>query len=95
MYVDLILRQCRQVAKLIIMYEAVNLLQHESALSVVQVLGKGRGVVAVEPLLEGQVVCEYEGELITAREGRKRGEEYGSNVGSYLYFFHYKSKHLW
>ena len=77
------------------MYEAVNLLQHESALSVVQVLGKGRGVVAVEPLLEGQVVCEYEGELISAREGRKRGEEYGSNVGSYLYFFHYKSKHLW
>jgi len=55
---------------------------------------KGRGVFSSKKFNKGDFVCEYAGELIDVQEARMREAEYEETpeVGSYMYFFEFKSK---
>ena len=55
------------------------------------------GVYALAPFSKGSFLCEYTGELIKAKEGYKREEEYdtSSDAESFLIYFHHDSEHLW
>ncbi len=47
----------------------------EAGLEVVEVDGKGRGVVTSCRFSKSEFLCEYAGELISEREGKKREQE--------------------
>ena len=55
----------------------------------------GLGVFTTKPLLKGDFIVEYSGNLVTSREGEQLEREYkemddelkDSSVGSFLYFF--------
>ena len=55
---------------------------------------KGRGIFAGKGFRKGDFVCEYAGELIELDEAKERELEYEKDpeIGSYMYFFEYKSK---
>lgn len=59
--------------------------------------GKGRGVVATQPIEKGSFVCEYAGDLISIEEAKAREAQYKEDpsIGSYLYFFKYRNQRLW
>ena len=63
----------------------------------IEVEGKGRGVIATRPFTKGELVCEYSGELISQDEARRREDEYAkdSKIGCYMYYFEYKGKRWW
>lgn len=63
----------------------------------IEVEGKGRGVVSTRPFRKGEVVCEYSGELISYEEAKKREEEYGRDpsIGCYMYYYEFRTKKLW
>ena len=63
----------------------------------VEIEGKGRGVVSTCPFAKGELVCEYSRELISMREAKKREEKYGedSSIGCYMYYFSHKNSKLW
>ena len=44
-------------------------------LGVVKTFEKGWGVIALEPIEAGQFVCEYVGEVITAKEATRFGKK--------------------
>ena len=64
---------------------------------VVDVEGKGRGVVSTRVFSRGELVCEYSGELISHEEAKRREAEYGRDpsIGCYMYYFTHKNKKLW
>ena len=55
---------------------------------------KGCGVFTLKEVKKGDFVREYAGELIDSHEEKKRDAKYDedSSVGSYMYFFVFKSK---
>jgi histone-lysine N-methyltransferase SETD8 len=69
----------------------------EDGLITVEVEGKGRGVIVARPFWNGDFICEYAGETVSGKEARKREKEYGKddNIGSYIYYYTYKSTELW
>ena len=71
--------------------------KNEDGLSVVEVEGKGRGVVSTCAFAKGQLLCEYSGELISHSEAKRREETYHSDpsIGCYMYYFKHKTKKLW
>lgn len=71
--------------------------KNEDGLKVVEVEGKGRGVVSTRPFKKGELVCEYSGKLITYEEAKKKEEEYSkdSDIGCYMYYFTHKTTKLW
>ena len=58
---------------------------------VVEVKGKGRGVITTRKFKKGELLCEYTGNLLTYEEGIKKEREYAkdANIGCYMYFFRY------
>lgn len=58
---------------------------------------KGRGVVTTKVFAKGDILCEYAGELLSHEEAIEREHTYEDdpNIGSYMYFFKYKSRKLW
>lgn len=66
-------------------------------MKIVDVEGKGRGIISTMPFRQGELICEYSGDLITEKEAEKREEEYLKDpaVGCYMYFFMHKSKKWW
>ena len=58
---------------------------------------KGRGVIATKVFTEGELLCEYSGELISHAEALQREGTYekDSTLGCYLYFFQHKRTKLW
>ena len=74
-----------------------SLTDHTVPLKVVEVEGKGRGVVSTRPFSRGELVCEYSGELISHEEAKRREEEYGRDtaIGCYMYYFTHKTSKLW
>lgn len=64
---------------------------------VVEVEGKGRGVVAARRFRKGELVCEYAGEMVSHEEAKKREEEYAadSSIGCYMYYFEFKTRKMW
>lgn len=71
--------------------------QDESGLRVVEVEGKGRGVVSTRYFSRGELICEYSGELISYEEAKTREELYSKDesVGCYMYYFEHKGTKLW
>ena len=69
----------------------------ESGLTVVEVKGKGRGVVSTRRFVKGDLICEYSGELISYEEAKTREEQYSKNesVGCYMYYFEHRGRKLW
>lgn len=56
---------------------------------------KGRGVVADKLFQKGDFLCNYKGDLITKAEGERRMEQYGADLGSFLFFFNHNGNDLW
>lgn len=66
----------------------------EEGLQVVQVEGKGRGVVSTRPFSKGELICEYSGKHIPYEEAKRREEEYKGDpsVGCYMVYCVFKEK---
>lgn len=71
--------------------------QVEEGLEVINVEGKGRGVAPTRPFAKGELLCEYSGELITAREAYERNAKYTEKeeVGCYMYYFRHNDTKWW
>lgn len=74
--------------------EQAVLAGREDGLKVVDIEGKGRGVVATKPFKRGDFVVEYAGDLIDPDTAKNKEELYASNpdVGCYMYYFIYQNK---
>lgn len=68
----------------------------ESGLKVIDIEGKGRGVVSTRVFSRNELVCEYSGELISHEAAKRREEEYekDSSIGCYMYYFTHKNNKL-
>ena len=68
-----------------------------SYLQVVDIEGKGRGVVSSKPFKRGDFVVEYEGDLIEMSEAKYREGSYSrcSSIGCYMYYFNFQNKRYW
>lgn len=64
---------------------------------VVNIEGKGRGVVATRALKRGDYVVEYAGDLLLEDEAGEREAQYEltPNVGCYMYYFLHAGKRYW
>ncbi|XP_031698496.1 N-lysine methyltransferase KMT5A-like [Anarrhichthys ocellatus] len=54
---------------------------------------KGLGVVATRQFSRGDIICDYHGEVITAKKGNKKIEAVTDNA-AYMFFFTFREKHL-
>ena len=63
-------------------------------MQVVEVKGKGHGVITTRQFKKGELLCKYSGRLLSHKEGIKKEREYAKdpNIGCYLYFFKYRNK---
>ena len=76
----------------------VNQLSRASlVIKVVQIEGKGRGVIATKEFLRGDFVVEYKGDLLDAASAKKREAKYTENpdFGCYMYYFNFRDKRYW
>ncbi|KAL3317421.1 SET domain containing (Lysine methyltransferase) 8 [Cichlidogyrus casuarinus] len=66
----------------------------EKNMKIVQILEKGRGVIATQHFIEGDFVVEYAGELVSDKEAKDREEKYKKDpsIGSYMFFFNLAGK---
>ncbi|KAK6190697.1 hypothetical protein SNE40_002502 [Patella caerulea] len=89
-------RKCQsEIQKMrMIEYEVKVLSQCEDGLEVVDLNGKGRGVIATKPFKKGDFIVEYAGDLINLAESKDREEFYGMSTqyGCYMYYFTIKDK---
>lgn len=71
--------------------------KNEEGLEVVEVEGKGKGVVATRCIKKDDLICEYSGELLPQKEAKKREEVYSENpeIGCFMYFFSHKERKWW
>ena len=67
---------------------------YDEGFKLVDVPGKGRGVVAEEDILMGDFTVEYAGDLIDRGEAERKEEEYEKDptTGSFMFFFREGSK---
>ncbi|XP_069105783.1 N-lysine methyltransferase KMT5A-like [Argopecten irradians] len=52
----------------------------------------GKGLFATKTFQSGDFLCEYAGDLITEKEGKRRETSYPMKLGSFLFFFRWKGK---
>lgn len=66
----------------------------EEGLEVREIIGKGRGVIAMKEFKKGQFVVEYHGELIDVTKAKRLETQYGKDpsIGCYMYYFEFKNK---
>ena len=66
-------------------------------LQVVDIEGKGRGVISTREFTKGEFVVEYVGNLIDVDRAKKKESQYAKNpdVGCYMYYFMFKNKQYW
>lgn len=66
-------------------------------MKVVDVEGKGKGVVSTRAFKRGELICEYSGERISLDEAKKREEKYNkdASIGCYMYYFKHNSSKFW
>ena len=66
----------------------------ENGLKVVDIEGKGRGVVSTKPFKRGDFVVEYAGELISLTEAQAKEDQYSyrPDIGCYMYYFKFKNR---
>ncbi|KAI8511796.1 N-lysine methyltransferase kmt5a [Branchiostoma belcheri] len=65
----------------------------EEGMEVVDIEGKGRGVVATKPFGRGDFVVEYAGDLIDMKTAKGKEAKYAQDpsTGCYMYYFKYKN----
>ena len=56
-------------------------------LEVVTTATRGREVITTIQRKKGDYLCNYIGELLTAREGKKKVKLYDETTGCFMYFF--------
>ena len=64
----------------------------------VDISGKGKGVVPLNEIRKGEFVCEYNGECISYKEAASCENDYlgvQTNYKGYMFFFKFKDRHLW
>ncbi|XP_035691565.1 N-lysine methyltransferase KMT5A-like [Branchiostoma floridae] len=66
----------------------------EEGMEVVDIEGKGRGVVATKAFGRGDFVVEYAGDLIDTKMAKDREAKYAEDpsTGCYMYYFKYRNK---
>lgn len=68
-------------------------------MQVVDIPKEGKGVVATINYTEGELICEYEGDLLSHKEALKREQRYlkqsGESYKGYMYYFYFKRKKYW
>ncbi|CAK9293209.1 unnamed protein product [Gordionus sp. m RMFG-2023] len=69
--------------------------QFEEGLKIVELPGKGRGVLAEKKFYRGDFIVEYAGDLIDLKEAKLRDTRYklDRNIGCYMYYFEVAGKH--
>lgn len=63
-------------------------------LAVTNIEGKGRGVTATRIFQDGEVVCDYHGPVMTAKEGKAVHLSTNEEETGYMFFFVKKGKQL-
>lgn len=61
--------------------------QKWKGLQVVDIEGKGKGVVATRRFQTGEVVCDYHGKVVTAKEGQSIHQSTSEEESGYMFFF--------
>ena len=61
--------------------------REEDHLGVVDIPGKGRGVLAARPFFKNQILCQYIGERVTLEESRERLSNLTEKQGCYILDF--------
>lgn len=77
--------------------------QDSGDLKVIELPGKGKGVVAGRMFTKGEYVCEYAGDLIEKTEADKREQQYLEEANRhqmdemmcYMYFLKHRGKIWW
>ena len=66
-------------------------------IQVVEIEGKGRGVVTKRGFQKDELLCEYSGKLLNYSQAMEAEKEYSNDdsTGCFLYFFKYKDKSYW
>ncbi|CAJ0599529.1 unnamed protein product [Cylicocyclus nassatus] len=74
--------------------DAIHNLTNEPLLEVYIDEKKGRGIRAAKSFMKNEFVIEYKGDMMDYNSAKLREEEYAKDptIGSYMYFFKYKSK---
>ena len=64
---------------------------------VVQIVGKGRGVITRRGFAKGEYLVEYAGELVDRVVAKDRDAKYSTDqrLGCYMYYFTYKDRGYW
>ena len=57
--------------------------------------GRGRGVLATRRFVPNEVVCNYNGVLLSDKEGKARYETSPENTMGYMFSFKHKGKSMW
>lgn len=72
-------------------------LNYFTSLQVVDIEGKGRGVVAARNFERDEFIVEYAGELVNITTAKQRESLYelDEQVGCYMYYFIYQNKQYW
>ncbi|ETN78638.1 hypothetical protein RB195_009832 [Necator americanus] len=74
--------------------DAIHNFTNEALLEVYIDEKKGRGIRAAKSFVKNEFVVEYKGDMMDYNSAKTREEEYAKDpsIGSYMYFFKYKSK---
>ena len=68
-------------------------------IQIVDIPGKGKGVVAKADYKKNEFICEYVGELLPYEKAVQREERYiaehPGTYKSYMFFFNFKGKRFW
>ncbi|EYB83519.1 hypothetical protein Y032_0334g2849 [Ancylostoma ceylanicum] len=74
--------------------DAIHNLTNEALLEIYIDEKKGRGIRAAKSFIKNEFVVEYKGDMMDYNSAKIREEEYAKDpsIGSYMYFFKYKSK---
>ena len=67
----------------------------EDGLRVLEIGGKGRGVITATFQSKGEFFCTYSGELILKGEAQSREKDYPEQCGSFLFNFHHRNTYYW
>lgn len=66
---------------------------NECKLAVTHVSGKGKGIISKENFKKGEIITEYNGNVISFTEAKRRELDYlETAVGNFMMFFKYKER---
>ena len=57
--------------------------------------GRGRGIKATKPFVVNEVLCDYSGELLSDKEGRKKYQNTPEGSMGYMFEFRHRGMRFW